>query len=470
MKSLELRQNWNGLIAQAETIYQKAQLENRQPSEDETAQFDELMTKADELKSKIGFSERGDRLQMAKSELKSPQERRFPSNDLSYRSGNESYTNKDVWKGFQAWCLGKSATAEQQYHAAQVGIDCHSTSINLRQIEQMSLRSMSVGAGSGSAGTGAGYTVPIQMTKEIDIALKYYSNPRNYCRVLTTEGGQPFNWPSFTDTGNLGEVTAELGVPTTDLSGGGGTDPTFGNGNVTTRAVGTFNAYTVDSSVLTVSVETLQDSIIDLPAILGQAMGERLGRKQEALWMTANSLTQGYGLATLATKTFNCSTGDALTFNLLKQFEHSLDIAYRDSPNAGLVMNDGTLSVIEQIQDDNGRPIFLDFMNPGTTQSGPMQRKLFGRYPIYISNQLANLGSSPGANQPVIVFGDLSKFVIRIVSNSQQLVRFNEYYRASNRAIGFLLEERCYSNLVGPTGTNGSVSCLVSLNSSISGS
>jgi HK97 family phage major capsid protein len=116
------------------------------------------------------------------------------------------------------------------------------------------------GIASGAVG---GYLVPPGFRAVLQENLKAYGGLINYANVITTDTGQPLQWPTVDETGNIGQILAE----NTAMSQGA---VTFG-----TRTLG---AYVYTSNLVLVSLQLLQDSAFDLNTWLPRALGTRIGR------------------------------------------------------------------------------------------------------------------------------------------------------------------------------------------------
>ena len=110
---------------------------------------------------------------------------------------------------------------------------------------------------------------------------------------------------------------------------------------------------------------------------------------------------------------------------------HSVDPAYRRSPQAAFMMNDATLAAIKKLSIGSGddRPLWVPSMRDGAPDT-------IEGFRYAINPDMANLGT---ATKP-IAFGDWSKYIIRTVG-TQTLLRLNERY-ADSLTTGFLLYGR----------------------------
>jgi HK97 family phage major capsid protein len=422
-KSIELRSTWSGLVAEAKQIYQKSKDESREPTQDETNEFERLMSQSDKVKSDIYQAERGERLEHAEAELRAVQPRVTIPAQVKHEP-----SPLEIRSAVRSWALGDSATADQKYKASLMGIDCDNP--------RLEVRGLSVGTT-----TAGGYSVPTNMTQQIEVYTKYFGNAREWATVFQTENGDALQYPAFDDTANTGQGATETQVPADNV------DPVFGQP--------TWLAKDYSSDVVRVSVRLLKDSNFDIDALIGEALGTRIGRIQNTDHMAGTGGgTAPNGLLTSSVSGVQLAAGNAITYAKLKALEHSIDISYRRLPGAGWVMSDAMFQAVELIQDDNHRPLFIQSLNDAS------QYRLFG-YPVYINSDFTYYPGNEGSNKPMAVFGALKKFGIRDIANSTEVVRLNEVYRVSDpgRQIGFLIEGRGWCERIGPSG------CYKSLNS-----
>jgi len=283
-------------------------------------------------------------------------------------------------------------------------------------LETRSPQSTSVAAG--------GYTIAQEFSGELENALKAWGGVRQAARIMPTDTGALMPWPTVNDTSNKGRLLAE----NTQVSTGA---MTFGVVN--------FNAYKFSSDSVLVSEELLQDSAFDLGAFIGEALGVRLGRIQNEFFTTGSGTGQPQGVVTAATTALTTGA-EAIAWEDLVELIHSVDPAYRASPQTRFMFSDATLGKIKQLADQEGRPLWL----PGIA-SGEPDRVLGYQYTI--NQDMTGIETGEKA----ILFGDFSKFVVRDVRGFT-LLRLVERY-ADFHQVGFLAFTRNDSRLL-DAGTN----------------
>lgn len=247
-----------------------------------------------------------------------------------------------------------------------------------------------------SAGSG-GETIPEGFVNAFERSMLDFSGVRQVAGILRTATGNPLPWPTSDDTANKGELLAE--------------NTAAAEQHVATGAV-VFGAFKYSSKLVKVSVELLQDSAFDLPSMMGEILGERLGRILNDHFTVGTGSGQPNGIVTASSVGATLATGQTTSFNATDGVDkiiallHSVDPAYRTGPGAGFMMHDTTLSALRKIKDSQNRLLFN-----ADLQSGIPDRLL--GFPISINQSMA----VPAANAKTILFGDLSKYKIRDVAS-----------------------------------------------------
>lgn len=285
-----------------------------------------------------------------------------------------------------------------------------------RQLLQAEFRDLSVGTN--SAG---GYTVPPGFVQKITDALKAYGGMLQVANVIRTDSGQPLQWPTADDTGNVGAILAENNAaPTQDI--------TFGTK--------TLSAYMYTSKMVKVSFQLLNDSAFDLGAWLPAKFAQRIGRAINAHFTNGTGGgTQPTGLVPNLSVGKTGTTGQTLTVIIddLIDLIHSVDPAYR--ANGRFMLADSSIKVVRKLKDTTGVPIW----QPGLQQGQP--DTLLG-YGITVNQDMPVMA----ANAKSIAFGDFNAaYVIREVQGVQ-VKRFDERF-ADALQVGFLAFARYDGNV-----------------------
>ena len=280
-----------------------------------------------------------------------------------------------------------------------------------------------------TTGSEGGFTVATEVASTVLDALKQFGGMRAVANVIQTAQGNPMNFPTSDGTSEVGEIVAENGTASD-------ADVDFG--------VKSLPVYKYSSKVVTVPIELLQDSSVDVEAFVRARLVTRLGRITNTHFTTGTGSSQPNGIVTAATTGVTASNGTsqvtAVTYDSLVNLQHSVDPAYRDLGNTRWMFNDTTLREIRKIKDGQSRPIFVPGYEAGSPAGAP--DRLLGA-PIQINQSMANMAASAKS----ILFGDFSFYTIRDVM-SVELLRFTDSAFAKKGQVGFLAWMRSGGNLV----------------------
>lgn len=265
--------------------------------------------------------------------------------------------------------------------------------------------------------------VPQGFANAFERKLVAFDGPRQVARIFQTPSGNNIPWPTVDDTSNTGASLAE--------------NTTMADAVAATTGAITFAAYKVDSVPIQISSELMEDSYFDLPALAGELLGERIGRKEGAWHTTGTGSSQPKGIVTCATAGVTAASATAIAPDEVLGLVHSLDPAYRRAnPNVGFMMHDSILLYLRKLKDADGQYLW----QPGLQMGVP--DRLVG-YPIAINQ---NMQSSVATGTVTMLFADFSKFVIRDVG-TVRLYRLDELYRAKDLT-GFCAFHRTDSNTI----------------------
>lgn len=446
----ELRDKRRTLNVQADAILKKAHDDKREIlTGEEEQEWQRLHDEMDALKRHIDKLE----LQAARtSEIEEAQPRQAAPNAVAAagderRGGDRSsqagmrYLRQgqaDMARALGAWLLypapGVSLSPEERGACERVGINLASKSLDIR-LSSMPMRSLrgddqrdweyrAQAVGTGSAG---GFTVPDELMRAFERALLTFGGMRERATIVRTETGADLPWPTANDTAQKGQIIAENAAANEQ-------DVTF--------AQLVLNSYLYSSKIVRVSFQLLQDASINVPAILGEMLGERIGRIQNEHDTTGTGSGQPNGLVTAAATGFTAANGSSQvttwTYASIVELEHSVDPAYRR--NGAFMMADSSVKKTKQLVDSTGRPLWASGMQGGAPDT------LLG-YPIVVNQDMAAMAASAKS----VLFGDLSKYLIRDVTGVQ-LLRLDERY-AEYHQVAFLAFARHDGDLLN-AGTN----------------
>ncbi|HGY2546726.1 TPA: phage major capsid protein [Citrobacter freundii] len=252
-----------------------------------------------------------------------------------------------------------------------------------------------------------GYTVPTQMLNKIVDSMKAYGGIASVAQILNTSTGQDITWSTSDGTAEEGELLGENTETTEE-------DVTFG-----TAVLG---AKKLSSKIIKVSNELLQDSGVDIEAYLASRIGQRIGRG-EAKYLVqgtgAGAPVQPKGLVASVTGTVNTAAAAAFTWQEMNKLKHAIDPAYRGGPKFRWAFNDSTLQVIEEMVDDQKRPLWLPDVVGGTPAT-------ILNVPYVIDQAIDGIA----AGKKFAFLGDFDRFIVRRITymTLKRLVeRYAEY-------------------------------------------
>jgi HK97 family phage major capsid protein len=404
-QSKALREERAKLVTDAQAILRQNLI-----SAQDRAKFDRMMNDADEMKGRIDAME-------ARSQA-----------DEDVREGRATGVDR----------LGaRFESAPEREYRRDFGNFLRTGAVSKRMQEKRTPQAAGTQTVTYTEGAQGGYMVAPGFSYEIDTATKYYAplmNGKSF-RVFETATGAVLPWPNNNDTSNqaatLAENTQAIQQPIT-------------LGNVQ------FGAYKYTSNIVLVSLELLQDSAFDLEAYLTDLFGQRFGRGYEAAFTIGAgggaaptgilTALNGLDLPEVIANGANANSGNAGDTGAnsigtpdLVDLEHSVDPSYRGK--GSWMFHDQTLRQLKNLLDKFGRPIWL----PGIAVNAP--DTILG-YPYTINQQIPQIAP----NAPTVLFGDLSKFVIRKV-REMSILRLVERY-ADFGQIGFLAFSRVDSQLI----------------------
>ncbi len=247
---------------------------------------------------------------------------------------------------------------------------------------------------SNSAG---GYTVPTEVFGVITKSMAMWGPMYDpgVTSELVTSGGGAITMPTVNDTSNSAAASGGEGVTLTD---DGGVDATFG--------AKTLNAYAFDTEWLRVSKELTDDSIFNMETLLGELLGERLGRTANTQLTTGTGSSAPNGVVTASSAGKTAASATAFTADEIIDLLHSVDPAYRQSPRAAFMMHDAVLAVVRKLKDGDGNYLW----QMGNVQQG-VPASLLG-YKLYVNQAM---DSSVNASSKLVLFGDFGKYYVRKV-------------------------------------------------------
>lgn len=272
-----------------------------------------------------------------------------------------------------------------------------------------------------TTGSEGGYTVPVEISKMVIEKMKVYGGMREVAHIVSTSTGAGMSYPTSDSTNEKGEIVEE-NQSTTKL------DISFGTVDL--------SCYNYSSKVITIPLQLVQDSAIDIVDLVTRIIAKRIGRITNEHFTTGSGTKQPAGIVTKAKIGKTGGAGQALTvtYDDLVDLKHSVNRAYRS--NARYMMNDLTVAAVSKLKDTVGRPLWI----PGVEEGEP--DRLNGHY-VVINDDMPEIAA--GAKS--IAFGDFSKYFIRDVLSSTIIRRFDDSVFGLQYQVGFCGWQRCGGNL-----------------------
>lgn len=337
------------------------------------AEFDAMMSEHDKMAS------RADRLEKVESAL-----RAGDAVDLDRRPEYEDRSAPAADDGFKMEY--RDAFAEMIAQGGDAFVD--------QEVRNVLREHRAQTAGTTTAG---GYTVPTELASFIEKSMiatgPMYSS--DLFTVINSADGRTFNIPTVDDTAVTAGAHTEGGTVTDD----GGKDVTFGQK--------TLGAYAFDSEWVRWSAELNADSILNMESLLGELLGERLGRIANSKLTTGTGSSDVEGIVTNSAEGKVAAATNAITADEIIDLIHSVDPAYRSAPSSAIMMDDTTLAAVRKLKDGNGNYLW----QMGNYQAGVPQTIL--GHNVVVNQDMAGIGD--GVNSKVMLFGDMKKFYVRKV-------------------------------------------------------
>jgi len=396
LTSIDLRQKRAKLVNDAR-VYFDIESVKGEPSAESLARIDAMHAEVDRLTSAIERAERQETLESGlQNSIGAPS-----ASGLSGASNEEAAKEKARLEA-RAW--------NQYLRGGMASLSAEERVVALPRFQNAQ------GTGSGAAG---GYTVPEGFYNELISAQLAYGGMLEAGFILNTDSGNALPIPTENDTGNTGSILSE----NTQASA---QDVVFG-------AV-TLNAYTYTSKIILVANQLLQDTGVNLNALLQMKMAERIARAVNAHFTTGTGASQPTGITVAGTSGVTAAAAAALTWDEVAiDLVHSVDPSYRR--NGRFMLADSTLKALKKLKDGDGNYLW----RPGLVMGDP---DTIAGYQ-YIVNQ--DMPAMTTGLKPV-AFGDFSKYFMRRV-NGVQVLRLTERYADYNQT-AFLAFQRWDGQLV----------------------
>lgn len=238
----------------------------------------------------------------------------------------------------------------------------------------------------------------------------------------------------YTSSGEEISVPITVSAPTGAQVGEGQTIPT------SEPVLGKRSLYAYKyGDLCQLSRELADDSAFDLEGFIARQAGRAIGNAFGAKLVSGTGTNEPSGLMTSTTlgKTGATGAGGAPTWDDLIDLFYSVIGPYRNSPNAGWLIKDGTAATLRKIKDLEGRYIWQPSVIAG-------QPDLIEGKPVFTDPNVPGIG----LGNKSVAFGDMSAYFARIV-NGVRFERSDDFafdkdlitYRAIIRGDGVLVDQ-----------------------------
>lgn len=432
--SKELLQERGRLEHRMKELVDRAEAENRDLNAEENQEWDQIVTKNNELRARI---ERHQRLAETRGELDRVQDHGDRDDRQASRVGEMrddtagEVTEETRALAFAAWAMHESRMDVPPRHREacrrlNVRFDVKEPEFPIAATHEvralqdvygrvhpsMILATRSLNLAGESA------IVPEGFIAAFEKKLLAVGGLLQVVDTLRTQTGNPLPWPTVDDTANEGEILAEEADHTTS---GTSTDPTIGSV--------TLNAHKFSSKPVRVSRELIEDEAIGLAVLLGDLQGERIGKHLNAKCTTGTGTNEPEGFVTAAAVGKTATATNAIDADELIDLYHSVDPAYRMSDRLRFMMHDSIVAHLRKLKDADNQYLWQSGLQAGVPD------RLLG-VAVTINQAMA---SSLAANAKPVAFGDFSKMKLRIVRGLRMRHLVELYAETDQEAfIGFL--------------------------------
>ncbi len=406
-----------------------AQDEDRATFDQANDDYDSIGNEMESLRNVEAVNERADRVAEAQRESVSRTEQ-LPGRGNQTSRISHDHAEVEHLRGlaFNGWIkrqMGEDVTPEQ-IKAAELtgfnldlrklnipltrGADFHNFRSQYNSPRCNELRSFERRALSGFDAAAGAAVVPSEFMNTFEKAMLDFSGVRQVADIMRTATGNEISWPGGNDTGNEGGMIGE-NVAVADT-----VQPTF-------EAI-KWKSYEFTSNEVLVPTTLLRDAVIDLASLLGEMLGERIGRALNNKFTTGTGNNQPKGVVVASTLGKTAASATAIVSDEIIDLEYSVGLAYRT--NGVYMMHDDIALAIRKLKDTTNQYLWQPSYQLGTPT-------LLNGRPI-VTN--AHMQSTIVASTKTILFGDFSKYKIREVG-SIRMYRLVERHRVNDQD-GFL--------------------------------
>lgn len=180
-------------------------------------------------------------------------------------------------------------------------------------------------------------------------------------------------------------------------------------------------AYDYRLPVIPISLTLLDGSDADIQGAIVALLTEHIARGLTNLALTGGTASDGVSALVPKVITTNAASATAVSYNDLVDLLAKVKAPHNSQGVASWLMNSATRAALMKVLDQNGRPIFIESAREGEPD------RILGR-PVVIDDNMPDIGAS----KVPIIFGDLRKYVLRIVQGVKVRVYQEEKFYKDN--------------------------------------
>lgn len=433
-----LQEKHTKLIRDAQKLHAD-RTENSNWSSEDQEQFDRYMSEAKELRDKI--TAREDRIR----DLQESEEfiAHVPVPEMSQHEAEKSFTSiRDPEERAEIMSKAMNKQFRNMAHRAAPH-EVPRQQLTALERDALTYEARAAQQSVGTSGAG-GVLVPTEWQASVIRQMKAYGGMRRVARILPTSRGGNLNLPVSDDTGNTATI---IGEATT----GGTTHVPF--------ALVTLEDVKYKSGPIKLSLEVLQDSIIDIDGYVRSAIAERFGRATENHFAARSSTetTGPHGIINYSTGAATAvgTTASPLSVDDLIGLYHSVDPAYRALPSCAWMFSDAFLEELTKTKGTDNHYLWRPDL-----QRGPGMT-LFGK-PIVINQDIPNWVAGGTSTYPkAVFFGAWNHYVIRDIMGLQIFPMNERYLNEGNFAVIGFSRHDGRATFASTTPANKPIRCLV---------
>jgi HK97 family phage major capsid protein len=407
IEAKRLREERGPLVREMQTIITKAAEEKRSMSAEEKVKWESLDTGQ---RGKLEMAEQIEHLYDVSDVRDLQRELNDRNDDDAKRKGAITTTDvRNAWRAFGLAGSHVNIPDDWIRSAKKCGFDPSQKNVNMHlyetaptdlhdlrsKTEQVLNYQQRATTYQTITTTAGGNVIQNEVMQELEIALLAYGGMRQAARVIRTNTGATLPWPTMDDSTNKSEILAIN---------------TAADINALVFGQTTFAAYKYTTKRVMVPIELMQDNAINLPQVIGNALGVRAARGTNYHFTTGTGSSEPFGVVTDAVSGSTGSDVNVVTYNELVNLQHSIDPGYRFDPSCRWMFTNTTLGRLKRLVDTYGQPMW----QPGLQVREPDM--LLGS-PYTLNQDMASIATSTtGAGAAkAILYGAFNRYIIRDV-------------------------------------------------------